>query len=51
MSGKPDDEGAEDAVQPGHPSQAEGDDSQQPEHTDPLLNGHPSQAEGEDVDG
>lgn len=34
---------------PGHPSQAEGEDpAREDVHPDPALHGHPSQAEGED---
>lgn len=37
-----------DFEQPGHPSQAEGEDPARSEkHPDPALPGHPSQAEGE----
>ncbi|GAB2619463.1 hypothetical protein [Pseudactinotalea suaedae] len=35
--------------QPEHPSQAEGEDPDEPStHIDPPAHGHPSQAEGED---
>jgi hypothetical protein len=41
--------GTQSAPQPGHPSQAEGEDPDHPStHTDPPEQGHPSQAEGED---
>lgn len=40
-----------DGAQPGHPSQAEGEDPAHPaSHDDPQEDGHPSQAEGEDPD-